>query len=170
MVYRLMKLLLASLPSLMLLTFALSVIGTAQSKDYKGQGYLFFAPGVVTGSGASEGTFHFGGGGEGFLYRGLAAGGEIGYVAPWSHGADGIGLLSLDGSYHLKRSSSLSPFVTGGYSLGFRSGHFNAVNYGGGVNWWIGERKGVRLELRDHVETQFSDVHYLGFRIGFVFR
>jgi hypothetical protein len=44
------------------------------------------------------------------------------------------------------------------------------VNYGGGVNWWISEGKGLRLEFRDHVETQFTDVHYVGFRIGFAFR
>lgn len=156
--------------SIMLLTFALHVIGAAQNEAHKGQGYVFFAPGVITGGGVSEGTFHFGGGGEGFLYKGLAAGGEIGYVAPWKDSGQGIGLLSLDGSFHLKRSSRLSPFVTGGYSLAFRSGHANGVNYGGGVNWWISEGKGLRLEFRDHVETQFTDVHYVGFRIGFAFR
>jgi hypothetical protein len=151
-------------------SLVLSLVGTAQERDHNSQGYVFFAPGVLTGEGASEGTFHFGGGGEGFLYKGLAAGGEIGYVAPWKYSRAGIGLLSVDGSYHLNRSSTLSPFLTGGYSLAFRSGHANAVNYGGGVNWWISERYGLRLEFRDHVETQFAKLHYVGFRIGFAFR
>lgn len=153
-----------------LFIFALSTAGLAQEPTYRGQGYLFFAPGAITGGGASVGTFHFGGGGEGFLYRGFAAGAEIGYVAPWKSGRSGIGLLSLDASFHVKRTRSLSPFLAGGYSLGFRSGHFNAFNYGGGINWWLGEHTGVRLEFRDHIPTQTTEVHYFGFRIGFAFR
>jgi hypothetical protein len=154
-----------------LLSIALSVVGTAQERDHSGQGYVFFAPGVATGGGFSEGTFHFGGGAEGFLYKGLAAGGEIGYVAPWKYSRSGIGLLSFDGSFHLNRSSRLSPFVAGGYSFAFqRSGHANAVNYGGGVNWWVRERYGLRLELRDQFLTAYTDLHYVGFRIGFAFR
>jgi hypothetical protein len=145
-----------------------SLVG--QEGEHHGQGYVFFAPGAIRGYGTSAGTFHFGGGAEGFVYKGLAAGSEIGYLAPWRAGRDGIGLLSLDGSYHLKRDAKVSPFVTGGYSLAFQNGHANAVNFGAGVNWWAGRHTGVRLEFRDHFETQYTEVHYLGFRIGFAFR
>ena len=150
----------------LVLLLPLSLI--AQNNEYRGQGYLFFAPGALTGSGNTQGTFHIGGGGEGFLYRGLAGGAEIGYLASWK--GEGIGVLSLDSSLHFNRRAKLSPFVTGGYSLLFRSGHANGVNFGGGVNWWIGERMGIRLEFRDHFQTQFTDIHYPGFRIGFAFR
>ena len=43
----------------------------------------------------------------------------------------------------------------------------NAFNYGGGLNWWIGERVGLKFEIRD----QYGDsVHYWGMRFGVTFR
>ncbi len=150
----------------------LSVSVMAQD-DYKGQGYLFVAPGTaVYGSGGgSYGILHFGGGGEGFLYKGLAAGAEIGYVGPTQSYGDGVGLLSVNGGYHFKAPDrKLVPFLTGGYSLAFRSGHLNGANFGGGVTYWAGERYGVRLEFRDNYFPQGSGLHQLGFRVGLSFR
>ena len=60
-----------------LLAVLLPFAAAAQSKERRGQGYVFVAPTSTT-----EGGFglHIGGGGEGLVYKGLGVGGEIGYV------------------------------------------------------------------------------------------
>jgi hypothetical protein len=113
---------------------------------------------------------HAGFGVEGFANRRVAIGGELGYLTPWRGMGDGIGLFSLNGSYNFLRERRMSPFVTGGYSLAFRSGHLNMVNLGGGVNMWLGRGIGIRLEARDHLAPEYADTHCLSFRIGFLFR
>jgi hypothetical protein len=136
-----------------------------------GQGYVFFAPGAIVAKGSSPGLAQFGGGGEALIYKGAGIGAELSYVTPWSSYSAGIGLFSLDGSYHFARSRKISPFVTGGYSLAFRQGHINLVNFGGGVNCWISNRIGIRLELRDHVNRNTGmTIQYLTARIGLSFR
>lgn len=144
----------------------------AQELPHQGQGYLFAAPGGIVSSGASAGTLHFGGGGEGFLFKGLAVGGELGYLAPTKSFGSGVGLLSVDGSYHVGRNRRVVPFLTSGYSLAFRGGTANLVNFGGGITYWVGNRTGIRLELRDHVDPciDCSSAHYLAPRIGLSFR
>ena len=140
-------------------------------EDHRAQGYAFFAPGAIVGDGYSLGTAHFGAGGEGLLYKGLGLGAEVGYITPWRNFKDGIGMLSVNGSYHFNRNGKLSPFVSGGYSMAFRSGHVNLFNFGGGVNYWWHDRIGLRVEFRDHVYSEFSRAtHFLGGRIGFSFR
>lgn len=140
---------------------------TAQSGDYRGQGYVFFGPGASSNQGNTEGTFHVGGGGEVFVYREVAAGAEIGYLAPWKAAGDGSGMFSLDGSLHFDRTARLTPFVTAGYT---RAGGSDGVNFGGGVEWWIRERKGLRLEFRDHRMGAATNLYYLDFRVGIQFR
>jgi hypothetical protein len=44
------------------------------------------------------------------------------------------------------------------------------INFGGGIEWWIRERKGLRLEFRDHRMGEATNLYYLDFRIGFEFR
>ena len=134
-----------------------------------GQGYTFFAAGSYPDSAAA---LHIGGGGERFTYRGLAAGAELGYIFPAQSFRYGFGLASVNGSYHLNRGShwKISPFVTGGYSLAFRGSTLNLVNFGGGLTYWIGDRLGLRLEVRDHLPPQYPREHSLEFRIGLAFR
>ena len=139
-------------------------------KDHKGQGYVFFAPGGIIGDGYSVGTLHFGGGGEALLYRGLGIGAEAGYLAPWRQLGDGIGLLSIDGSYHFRRNQRFTPFITGGYSLGFRSGTANLINFGAGAHYWFKDQVGLRFEFRDHIDPSYLNDHYLSGRIGISFR
>ncbi len=144
-------------------------------KEHRGEGYLFFAPGGLFSQGHPVGTAHFGGGGEFMLFKGLGAGAEIGYLTPWEDFSAGIGVLSANGAYHFLRNRKVSPFLTGGYSLAFRDGHANLVNFGGGVNWWVKEGVGLRLEFRDHMHTlsyynNSIRTHYLGGRIGLSFR
>ena len=83
--------------------------------------------------------------------------------------AGGFGVASPNGYFHIpvNRMSNLDPYATAGYSLFFKYGTANAFNYGGGLNWWIGERVGLKFEIRD----QYGDsVHYWGIRFGVTFR
>ena len=145
-----------------------ATLGEEMNKE-NGQGYAFAGFGAVN---ASDSTLHFGGGVEPILYKGLGFGVEVGYLGPTRHLDQGIGILSLDGQYTFNTGSStkLRPFLTGGYTLAFRSGTANAVNFGGGLHYWFAERVGLRLEFRDHASTQLWNTHAWQGRIGFDFR
>ena len=141
---------------------------SAQVPYPKGSGYVFIAPGAISG-GETTATLHFGGGGDVLLYEGLAAGAEVGYLAPIRAPGDGFGILSANLSYYFaRRQRRLVPFVTGGYSLAFRSGTANGGNFGGGVEYWFRDHVGVRFEFRDHLFSSDSP-HFYGFRFGVAF-
>src|SRR5262245_23970980 len=153
-----------------LLAVLLPFAAAAQSKEWGGQGYVFVAPTTTTEGGLG---LHIGGGGEGLIYKGLGVGGELGYLGSPDGLRDGIGILSTDMSYHftkVTKSRKFAPFVTGGYSMLIGRGSVNAVNFGGGANWWFKERIGLRLELRDNVPLRFERIHFFGLRIGLAFR
>jgi hypothetical protein len=134
-----------------------------------GQGYVFFAPGALVVNGSSLGMAHIGGGGEAVLKNGIGIGAEAGYVGAWKGFSHGVTLISFNGSYHFNRNRQMSPFVTGGYTLGIASGELgNLFNIGGGLHYWFRERMGIRLEFRDHIDG-FGDQCMEG-RIGFAFR
>ncbi|MBK9314132.1 MAG: hypothetical protein IPM55_07795 [Acidobacteria bacterium] len=160
--------------SVIVMMMILSIGVNAQSgNDSKGHGYLFVAPGAATNGGGSSASLHIGGGGEGLVYKGLGVGGEIGWLGPTRALNDGFGVLSANGSYHFRNataSGKVVPFVTGGWSLAFRSGSAHGGNFGGGINYWFKERIGLRLEVRDHVFNNFTSTHFLGFRVGLAFR
>lgn len=139
------------------------------SPDRRAWGYVVGGAGGNSG-GSSTGWFQVAAGGEGLVTKGLGLGAEIGYLAPFRSGGDGIGIFSPDVSYHFKRSSSkLVPFVTGGYSLAFRSGAGSSGgNFGGGVQYWMKDHLGLRLEFRDHVFSSDSP-HFYQFRAGLSF-
>ena len=163
----------------MLMLMCLPVWAHAQAADpsaapgnpdrYHFQGYIFGAPGAYHGYSETRATMHVGGGGDVLLYKGLGAGADIGGVWALS-GSDLLTLLSVNGSYHFSRDRRISPFLTGGYSGIWGDGSANLVNFGGGVNWWLGKRKGIRLEFRDHVYTGSENRQIVEFRIGFAFR
>ena len=143
--------------------------GSGNPDRYHGQGYVFAAPGAYVGYSETRATMHFGAGGEALVYKGLGAGAEIGGI--WAiQGSDLLAVFSADGSYHFSRDREVSPFLVGGYSRIWGDGSANLVNFGGGVNWWLGERKGIRLEFRDHIYAEGSNRHIVEFRIGFAFR
>jgi len=143
-------------------------------REHKGQGYVFVAPGGTAGCGGSTvALLHFGGGGEALLYKGLGVGAELGFLAPMQYLGDGIGILSVNGSYHFLNASAtrkMIPFVTGGYSLAFRSGAANGVNLGGGINYWLGERLGLRVEFRTHSTAGNFSCQMWQARFGLAFR
>jgi hypothetical protein len=163
-----------TVPLVMILATVIAGPAGAQTeRDYSGQGYAFFAPGVTSPDGS--GFVHYGAGAEGFVYKGVSAGAEVGYAHPWRGFREGLGVFSADGGYFFRNARSASakfvPFVNGGYTLLFRSGSESGFNVGGGVISWFSERVGLRLEVRDHA---FSDggrlAHLVGFRIGLAFR
>jgi hypothetical protein len=106
---------------------------------------------------------------DGFVYRGLAAGADIGYVGYYNNfGSSGFGLFSPNVSYHFFNGTRVTPFVTGGYSLAFRSGTSSLGNYGGGITCWFSRSVGLRVEIRDHRDASGS--HFTGTRFGVSFR
>jgi hypothetical protein len=130
--------------------------------DKKAWGYLF---GGFGGASQGEGAFvHVGGGAEGLMYRAVGIGAELGYLTP-STFRNGIGLFSLDFSAHFNSSGKTVPFVTGGYSLAFRSGTASGGNFGGGMNYWFSNRAALRVEFRDQVFSSDSPHTYV-LRVG----
>jgi hypothetical protein len=162
----------AFLAIVLLMMFAVGA--SAQSpREHRGYGYGFAAPGASVVDGGSNATLHLGVGGEGLVYKGLGVGGEIGYIGSMTEMGSGFGVGSANASYLFRSagsSSKLDPFVTGGYSLGFRSEASSGFNVGGGVNYWFKERVGLRIEVRDHVFPEFGNMNLIGVRLGITFR
>ena len=164
------------------LLFMVPALASAQNADqpYRGQGYFFFGWGTGTASSCAYPTFlHGGGGGEGFLYKGLGFGAEAGY-ASWGRYYNTAWIASGDFSYHFRRHArprGVDPFVLGGVSFvgptqvgGGRGSP--AGNFGGGANLWLAKHAALRFEFRDIVgATQFWPYsHYISFRVGMTFR
>jgi hypothetical protein len=82
---------------------------------------------------------------------------------------DGLGLASVNLSYHFNNSRKLAPFVTGGGSLAFRGGAAGGGNIGGGVHYWMRDNLGLRLEVRDFIFSSDSP-NTVVFRVGLSFR
>jgi len=108
------------------------------------------------------------------LYKGLAAGADVGWQGPTQSFRNGFGLASFNGAYHFVSSQHerrLVPFVTAGYtrSFGNQSGA-NLANYGGGVQYWFKENWAFRIEGRDHINTSGPVAHAWQIRLAIVFR
>lgn len=104
---------------------------------------------------------------------GIGLGAEIGALGDREFFADSvIGVLSPNAYLHFVRGRHprMDPFVTGGYTLIFRSGHANLFNVGGGFNYWFSGALGARIEFRDHVYSSGGTLHYWGVRLGLAFR
>lgn len=142
----------------------------AAAQSYNGHAYAFF--GVDALPNASPGdALSVGGGGEVFLWKGLAAGGDVGYVGPRGRYDAGVGLGSVNGSYHAvnrAHPARFVPFVTAGYGVAFRSGTLNLWNIGGGATWWFSRHAGLRTEVRSfHWKGERFDT---ALRIGVAFK
>lgn len=154
-----------------ILRLAGALLATSAAAMAQSQGYLLFGPGGVTSYGNTSGAMYMGGGGEVISRIGLGGGGEIGYTTPWRSFTSGIGIASVNAAYHFRQRQRVVPFVTGGYTLFFRSGYANGYNFGGGVNWWFANHVGLKVELRDHVGTgDLSHSHWWAVRAGITFR
>ena len=139
---------------------------SAQSSITK---YLFVAPGVLCCDGTTK-AVQFGGGVELPVTEQVKIGLEIGYLTE-PDTSDGFGTWSANGSYHFRSvQSKLRPFVGGGYTMAFvTNATANLFNVGGGVDYWIGSRVGLRLEARDQILSDGSG-HFVGGRFAIVFR
>jgi hypothetical protein len=152
-----------------LLICSLAGIGGAQPSN----GYVFFAPGGVTCCHNTSMTLQFGVGGEAVLWKGVGLGAEISALGTRQYFGDTVmGAFSPNGYYHFKHDedAKIDPFVTGGYTLLFRSGHANLANFGGGLTYWFARRLGTRLEVRDQLTTIGTTEHFWGVRFGLAFR
>jgi hypothetical protein len=101
----------------------------------------------------------------------IGAGVELGAVGTTADFRDSvIGVASANGYYHVTpgRWEKFDPFGTVGYSLLFRNGTANAVNYGAGLNYWFKPGLAARVEFRDHYAPA-SSTHFWGFRFGLSF-
>lgn len=67
--------------------------------------------------------------------------------------------------------SRFDPFVDGGLSLLFARAGGVALHYGGGMNYWLGHRTGLRFEFRHQIWSpeMGEAVHLVGVRVGIVF-
>jgi hypothetical protein len=167
-----------ALTSLALMTAAAVMLGAAPAAGQEGttstgfQPYLFAAPGGISSGGT---TLHVGGGVDLLLWKGLGASVEGGYVGPMEAMDYGLGIISTNAFYQFgtPKRRRITLFVTGGYTLGFRSERVNAMNIGGGANYWLSDTLGLRIELRDHlpvIDGGVRDDHLWGLRIGFTWR
>lgn len=152
---------------LLLLLIQTGLFAETKTSD-RGQGFVFAGLGQPARSAPSP-LFQFGAGGEGMLLPTLGIGGEISYLGPVTVLRQGIGVMSLNGSYHFTPKEKIDPFVTTGYSLFFRSGTANGFNIGGGFNYWLRDNLGLRVEFRDQVMIARDTYHTLGMRLGLVF-
>ncbi|HEY2933282.1 MAG TPA: hypothetical protein VGK99_16195 [Acidobacteriota bacterium] len=141
-------------------------LSSGQSRS-AGQGYAFGAIGATAPDPYGP-LYHFGVGGEGFVYKNVGAGGEIGFLT--SEFRDVLGVFSANGSYHFQPHKKWDPFVTAGYTLLFREETANFFNLGGGTNYWIRDNLGLRMEFRDHINREYGTYHLLQLRLGLSFR
>lgn len=138
--------------------------------ETRGWGQVFGGFGAITGRGDTQAVMHFGGGGEALLAGGLGVTGELGYLSNVQSFSGGIGVFSAGGMYAFNRDRNTVPFVNGGYTLFFRSGTENGFFFGGGVNRWIGDGWGLRIEGRDQVFVRDTGIHTIEVRLALIFR
>ncbi len=144
-----------------------------QPREHRSLFYGVGGAGVGVGGGASGGTFQVGFGGEGLITKSAGMGGEISYLGAFEGIRSGIGIASVTGGYHFEAAGSgkkVVPFASGGYSLLFRSGSTSGVNFGGGVNYWMKDRVGLRFEVRDYLFPLDGVANVVSFRVGILFR
>lgn len=88
-------------------------------------------------------------------------------------------MVAVEASYQLRQETgrrALVPFVSGGFALGlepvFDGVQTTFVTVGGGLTYWIGANRGLRVDVRDAVTLDKPDTgyHYVGFRVAYVWR
>ena len=116
-----------------------------------------------------------GGGGEGRLSERFALGADVMVLLPVNNQyALTTGVLSFTPAYHFARSdtkSNLDPFVGGGLSALVGRGGAVTIHYGGGTNYWLSRRLGLRFEFRHHIWSPEGGetINLVGFRAGITF-
>lgn len=122
----------------------------------------------------------FGGGGELFLYKGLAAGLDIGYARYGRFADQKLWIGTADLSYQFRRNAprnKVDPFVLAGFGGFFPAseGRGGPVgDFGGGANLWFWRRTALRLGVRSYINPTngfgYPGSYEIEFRVGFTFR
>ncbi len=153
---------------------SLALVTPASAQSVSGLGFLIGGPGTISRAGGM--TLNGAGGGEILYKRAAGVLAEAGVLAPVSRDSDMgyFGVLSLNGIYHVrmpgKSPQAVSPFVTGGYSLFFQEDYASLWNFGGGLDWWLRPKAGIRVEFRDQYYWRAPTYHFWNVRAGVVFR
>jgi len=160
-------------PLLRLAVILAGAVASASGQTYNGHGYGFFGMDAPNG-GSLLNLMSTGGGAEVFVYKGLAVGGDLAFMFPREYPSDWVGLFSVNPAFHFvnrQRPGRVVPFVTGGYTLGFRNGTANLMNWGGGITGWMTQHVGLRTEARIYEYIGTRPQHYsAGVRLGLQFR
>lgn len=149
------------------------VVGVTEAAAQSSHGYVFVAPGGQSAGGRTFATAHAGGGFEAILKRYVGVGADLGYVAPTERLGSGVGVVSPNGYFHIggDHYRGIDPFVTAGYTAFIRTRTRSLFNFGGGMNWWITDGKGLKFEFRDHVDAGgATTIHFWSIRLGLTFR
>ncbi len=150
------------LAACLVLAFSCS-LASAQSefKKPKHSGYFFVAPGAVAVNYDSQSSFQVGGGFEGFIYKGLGVGVEVGGLRVSSHTSSRqwTGMLSMNAVYDFQRTAKqkVCPFIAAGFTAIPQFDVGGGYNFGGGIKYWFGEHWGMRVALRIHARP--GEVH-----------
>lgn len=156
----------------LVLVICVSLSGASAAAQTVVSGYLVAGVGQVRSPADPEATVHVAAGAEGRVASSrLGAGAEIGYLAPTRALSGGLGVLSPNATLYFKNASRLVPFATAGYSLLFREAATNAFNVGAGVEYWTPRGIGLRLEVRNHIQSRSPGArnHYWVARAGVTF-
>jgi len=119
--------------------------------DARGDGYVTAGTGVYRNAFASGWLEQFSGGGEGLIAPHVDIGGDGSLVGG---GGDAALAASLYASVHVREQNGathMDPFVRAGYTrLSWLSetGGNNALNVGGGFNYWFSENRAWVVEFR----------------------
>jgi hypothetical protein len=160
-------------------------ISCSRSADAQSlSGNVFAGAGVFKCCEGHTGAWQVGGGVDIPVVAGVSVSGDFGLVGPTGDGivrersgyaSFGNGrLLSFNASYRFNRHDAHQPwpFLTGGTGVMFgrRDAIVGGLNVGGGIDWWLRERRGVRVEVRDQLLEEFDGSHLVTLRVGFIFR
>lgn len=161
--------------------------GQTHGQRYRVEGYAFFGR-----RGGTPGTNIGGAGGDIFIYKGLAAGGEVGTTV--GNPDDRITISSVDASYHFfccRMGWKIEPFAGGGFSYltgDIKTPHGVAYpnssnertgpNFSQGLIVWPTKHVGVRFEVREYrmfvsygaLEDVIPGGNPVEFSIGITFR
>ena len=151
----------------MKLIFSLFLAGfTLAAQAPRAQGHAF-----VGAENLAHGTFNAastGAGADIFVYKGAAFSPSAAYLFNFANGG-GLAVITLNGSYHFLRGKSrFEPFVTAGYgALADIGNGVSLFNYGGGGQYWISKRVGVRVELLNFQQRQYRELTSVRFGVAF---
>jgi len=121
-----------------------------------------------------NGTFLYAGGGiESRIGKTFAMGGDGGIL---SKSRNTTGMAAATPAFHFKAEDSpgrFDPFINGGVSILFNTNSVSTpmVHFGGGINYSMNRRLGMRLEYRHHLWSPEAEewVQLAAFRFGMVF-